>query len=306
MTTHDSGAGLPAFIFWVQALLVLLYLGVPVLLVGATVWWSTRRARLDMPAGLVRRARSARLAGLAAGLVLGVVAIHLGQELLAPASVAIGYLIGLLTAELLWVPAPTGPLRVAAIQTRHVRGYIPRWSVPVVLSAGVLAIAAPIVLAVLPAVSYGPWRPNALDAPQIILRGGVLQWPAAACVPPAALAVIALVVGGVALRRVVLLPPVAVEQPGLDERARRNSARAVIAAVLAIELFALAAQATLASNGVAVPGPAGGLLYLTSRILVWCGISLAIAAVLVWCVMGWWKRLVAEPPAAGPAGPAAV
>jgi len=306
MTTHDSVAGLPAFFFWVQALLVLLYIGVPVLLVGATVWWSTRRARLDAPAGLVRRARSARLAGLAAGLILGVVAIQLGQELLAPASVAIGYLFGLLTAELLWVPAPTGPLRVAAIQTRHVRGYIPRWSVPVVLSAGVLAIAVPIVLAVLPTVSYGPWHPDALDAPQILLPGGVLQWPAAECVPPAALAVLALVVGGLALRRVVLLPPVAVEQPGLDERARRNSARAVIAAVLAIELFALAAQATLASNGVAVPGPGGGRPYLISRILVWCGFSLPIAGVLVWCVMGWWKRLVVEPPAATPAGPAAV
>jgi len=306
MTTHDSVAGLPAFFFWVQALLVLLYIGVPVLLVGATVWWSTRRARLDAPAGLVRRARLARLAGLAAGLILGVVAIQLGQELLAPASVAIGYLFGLLTAELLWVPAPTGPLRVAAIQTRHVRGYIPRWSVPVVLSAGVLAIAVPIVLAVLPTVSYGPWHPDALDAPQILLPGGVLQWPAAECVPPAALAVLALVVGGLALRRVVLLPPVASGRPGLDEGARRNSARAVLATVLAIELFALAAQATLASNGVAVPGPGGGRPYLISRILVWCGFSLPIAGVLVWCVMGWWKRLVVEPPAATPAGPAAV
>ena len=151
------------------------------------------------------------------------------------------------------MPAPTGPLRVAALQTRYVRRYIPRWSVPVLLSAGVLAIAVPIVLAVLPAVRYGPFHPDALDAPQIILPGGALQWPAAACVPPAALAVLALVVGGIALRRVVLLPPVAVEQPGVDERARRNSARAVIAAVLAIELFALAAQATLASNGVAGP-----------------------------------------------------
>jgi len=306
MTTHDSGAGLPAFLFWVQALLVLLYIGVPVLLVGATVWWSTRRARLDAPAGLVRRARAARLAGLAAGLILGVVATQLGQELLAPASVAIGYLFGLLTAELLWVPAPTGPLRVAAIQTRHVRGYIPRWSVPVLLCAGVLAIAVPVVLAVLPTVRYGPWHPDALDAPQILLPGGVLQWPAAECVPPAALAVLALVVGGIALRRVVLLPPVAVEQPGLDERARRNSARAVIAAVLAIELFVLAAQATLASNGVAVPEPADGVPYLISRILVWCGLTLPIAGVLVWCVLGWWKRLVIEPAAGTPAGPAAV
>jgi hypothetical protein len=305
MTTHVSRAGLPGLPFWVQALLVLLNIGIPVLIpvlvVGATVWWATRRARLDTPAGLVRRARLARLAGLAAGLMLGLLAVHLGHELLAPASVAVGYLLGLLTAELLWVPAPTGPLRVAALQTRYVRPYIPRWSVPVLLSLGVLAIAVPIVLAVLPTLRYGPWHPDALDAPQIILPGAVLQWPAAACVPPAALTVLALVVGGIALRRVVLLPPVAAERPGLDEGARRNSARAVLAAVLAIELFALAAQAILASWGVQVPGPAGALLNLPSRILFWCGISLAIAAVLVWCVMGWWKRLVAEPPAAGPA-----
>jgi hypothetical protein len=309
MTTHASRAGLPGLPFWVQALLVLFDIGIPVvipvLLVGATVWWATRRARLDMPAGLVRRARLARLAGLAAGLILGVLAVQLGQELLAPASVAIGYLLGVLTAELLWVPAPTGPLRVAAIQTRHVRRYIPRWSVPVLLCAGVLALAVPIVLAVLPTVRYGPWRPDALDAPQIILPGGVLQWPAAACVPPAALTVLALVVGGIALRRVVLLPPVAAERPGVDEGARRNSARAVLAAVLAIELFALAAQAILASWGVQVPGPVGGPAYLISRILFWCGIGLAVAAVLVWCVLGWWKRLVAEPPAVAPAGPAA-
>ena len=306
MTTHDPGAGALGMIFWVRAILALLYVGVPVLLVGTEVWWAARRARLDAQAGLAHRARAARLAGLAAGLIAGVLAIWLGQELLAPAAVAVGYLFGLLAGELLWVPAPTGLLRVAALQTRYVRRYIPRWSVPVLFSAGVLAIAVPIVLAVLPRVRYGPYHPDALDAPQIILPGGALQWRAAACVPPAALAVLALVVGGIALRRVVLLPPVAVEQPGLDEGARRNSAHAVIAAVLAIELFALAAQATLASNGVAVPGPGGGRPYLISRILVWCGFSLPIAGVLVWCVMGWWKRLVVEPPAAAQAGPAAV
>jgi hypothetical protein len=309
MKTHASSAGLPGLPFWIQALLVLFDIGIPVvipvLLVGATVWWATRRARLDKPAGLVCRARLARLAGLAAGLMLGVLAVQLGQAVLAPASVAIGYLLGLLTAELLLVPAPTGPLRVAAFQTRRVRGYVPRWSVPAVLSAGVLAVAAPVVFALLPAVRYGPWHPDALDAPQIILPGGVLPWPAAACVPPAALTALALVVGGIALRRVVLLPPVAVGQPGLDEGARRNSARAVLAAVLAIELFALAAQAILASWGVQVPGPSAALLNLPSRILFWCGIGLAVAAVLLWCVMGWWKRLVAEPPAVAPAGPAA-
>ena len=306
-TVHGSIAGLPGatFIFWVRATLVLLYVGVPVLIVGTTVWWAARRARLDVPAGLVRRARAARLAGLAAGLLLGVLATRLGQLQLAPATVAVGYLFGLLAAELLVVPQPAGPLRVAALETRYVRRYIPRWSVPVLLSAGGLAVAVPVVLAVLPAVRYGPWHPDVLDAPQITLPGGAQQWPAVACVPAAALAVLALAVGGIALRRVVLLPPVAAEQPGMDDRARRNSARAVIAAVLAIELFVLAAQATLASNGVAVPGPVGGRPYLISRILVWCGFGLPIAGVMVWCVLGWWKRLVVEPPVAAPAGPAA-
>ena len=49
---HASRAGLPGLPFWVQALLVLFDIGIPVLLpvllVGATVWWATRRARLDM------------------------------------------------------------------------------------------------------------------------------------------------------------------------------------------------------------------------------------------------------------------
>ena len=125
--------------------------------------------------GLVRRARAARLGGLAAGLIVGVLAFWFGQAYLAPATVSLGYLFGLLAAELLWVPRPTGPLRIAALATRHARRYVPRWSVPVLLSAGVLAVAVPIVLTVLPTVRYGPWRPDALDAPEITLPGGVLQ-----------------------------------------------------------------------------------------------------------------------------------
>ena len=76
---------------------------------------------------------------------------------------------------------------------------------------------------------------------------------------PGGVAVLALAVGGIALRRVVLLPPVAVGQPGLDEGARRNSARAVIAAVLATELFVLAAQVILASGGWKNPEPLADL-----------------------------------------------
>ena len=47
MTTHDPGTGALGMIFWVRAILALLYVGVPVLLVGTEVWWAARRARLD-------------------------------------------------------------------------------------------------------------------------------------------------------------------------------------------------------------------------------------------------------------------
>ena len=272
MTTHipvpgagHLGAGLFSVVFWLRALLALLYIGVPVLLAGTSVWWATHRARLDVPAGPVRRARVARLAGLAAGLIVGVLAIWFGQALLAPATVAVGYLFGVLTAELLGVPQPSGPLRVAALQTRYARRYAPQWSAPVLLSAGVLAVAAPAVLAVLPMVRYGPWNPDGKGA-RFTLPGAALHWPAAASVPPAAVAALALVVGGIALRRVALLPPVAVEQTGLDERARRNSARAVVAAVLAVELFVLAAATFTWSRG-SWSGPASAW----PSPLSWCG-----------------------------------
>src|SRR5579871_2429561 len=172
--THGPGPGPLGIFWWVEAMLVVLYVGVPVLLVGTAVWWAARRARHDASAGLARRARRARLAGLAAGLIAGVLAIWFDQGLLAPATVAVGYLFGLLAGELLTAPRPVGPQRVAALQTRYVRSYIPRWSVPVLLGAGVLAVAGPIVLAVLPTVRYGPFQPDAVDAPQIILPGGTL------------------------------------------------------------------------------------------------------------------------------------
>ena len=61
MTTHASTACLPGLPFWLQALLVLFYIGIPVvipvLLVGAAVWWATSRARLDMPAWSAGRGR---------------------------------------------------------------------------------------------------------------------------------------------------------------------------------------------------------------------------------------------------------
>jgi hypothetical protein len=47
--------------------------------------------------------------------------------------------------------------------------------------------------------------------------------------------------------------------------------------LLARVAWAARANSSIASNGVAVPGPGGGRPYLISRILVWCGFGLPIA-----------------------------
>ena len=280
-----------------RALLTLAYAGVPALLVAVSVWRAAHQARRDVPDVVVSRVRAARLTGLGAGLILGIAAVWSGQALLTPAAVAAGYLFGVLLAELLGAPRPSGSLRIASLQTRRIRSYLPVWSMPVALCAAVLAIAAPVILAMLPAVRYG--SPAAGDQGSgLTLPAAALHWPVAACVPLAVVAVLGLAAGGLALRRAPWLPPVTPGQPEVDERIRRSAARAVAGAVIAIELFVLAAEAILASDGLAVPAPVNGHLYLGSRIFVWSGISLAAMAVAVWCRLGRWKGTLASLPAA--------
>jgi hypothetical protein len=49
-------------------------------------------------------------------------------------------------------------------------------------------------------VRYGPWSPDGKGA-RFTLPGAALHWPAAASVPLAAVAALALVVGGISLHR---------------------------------------------------------------------------------------------------------
>jgi hypothetical protein len=295
-----SSAGLPGFtIFWIDLQVAFIWVGVPALVVGASVWWATRRARAGGTAALARRARTGRLAGIAAGAAVGVAAVWYHQVWLAPAAVGAGYLLGMLAGELTAGPRPAGPLRVASLQARGARQYRPRGAVPAALGVGIPAMIAPVVLAVLPRVSYGPWRPDPYDA-RIVLPGGTLSWPSLALtVPLAVIAGLALLAGGILMRRVAALPlPVAGGPPGLPERERRNSGRAIAGAVLGIELLAIGSLAILAADGLAVPDSAGDA-YLGSRILVWAGLGAALAGLLVWCLLGWWRRGPAVAP--GPA-----
>jgi hypothetical protein len=282
--------------FWVHLGIYFIWVGVPALVIGVSVWWATRRARAGGMAALARRARIGRLAGLVVGAAVGIVAVWDSQVWLAPLAVGGGYLLGVLTAELVSASPPAGSLRVASLQARGARQYLPRGSVPVALGAGLLVMVAPVVLALLPPVRYGPWRPDPYDAPRIVLRGGTTSWPSLSLsVPLAVVAGLALLAGAVLMRRVAALPqPMGAGQPGPRERARRNAGRAVAGAVLGIELLAVGSLAILASDGLAVPPGSDAAIYLGSRILIWAGLGAALVGLLIWCLLGWWRR--------GPAG----
>ena len=268
------------FLFWASTLLALVYVAIPVLLIGVSVWWATFRARRDAPRWLVRRARLGRLTGIGVGALVGVVFTWFGRGMVAPAAVGVGYLIGVLIAELLAVPQPSGPLRVASLQPRDARRYLPRWAVPVAVTAAMPVIAGPV--AVITAGHYG-------DA------DGVTP---ALLLPLAVIAAVALGLGAIALRRVELVPLAVEGRPEADEGIRRNTARAVAGAVIGIELLLLAALATVLSDEIVA-----GLSSVVDPVLLSCAAALAVAAVLVWCVLGWWKRVPPPESSLVPAGP---
>ncbi|HEX4787475.1 MAG TPA: hypothetical protein VH372_03370 [Actinospica sp.] len=276
-----------AEVFWVRAALAAVYVGVPASLVGASVWWATRRTGHGAsagPAAAVRRARLGRLAGLGVGAAAGIVSIWFGQGLPAPALVAIGYLFGVLK-ELLSVPPPSGTVRTAVVRTREAGRYLPRWAVWVAVGTGAICVLTPLLFAVLPRVRYAPWSPDGGD-PRFTAPGGTLSWPAAGTsVPLAAIAVLGVLAGSLLAHRIALLPAL-VPDPIVDEKLRCRIARAGAGAVIGIELLTLAASVIAASSGLAVPGAVGGTDRLASRILVWAGVGLAAGAVLAWCVLG--------------------
>lgn len=283
-------AGMFGIVFWLRLGLVAVWVGLPVLLVGALVWWTTRR-RDAATAGRMRRARAGRLAGLGIGALVGVVAVWIAQLWLAPIAVAAGYLFGVLSGELSGAPPPTGLVRVATLQPRTASRYVPRWAVLVAVVAAAVTMLAPAVLTAVPAARYGPWHPFDGE-PRFTLPGATLAWPSPALwVPLAVVAGGALVVGALLIRRVMGLP----DQPDLLESTRRNAARTITGTVVGVELLALGALTLFASSGLAVPGPVGGNAYLGSRILVWTGVGLATTGILVWCVLSRWRRAPVGP-----------
>jgi hypothetical protein len=265
---------------------------VPALLVGALVWWTTRRR--DPSAGRVRRAR---LVGLGLGALVGVVAVWLAQLWLAPIAVAAGYLSSVLNGELRGAPPRTGLVRIASLEPRTTSRYVPRWAVVVAAVAAAVTMFAPAVLSAVPTARYGPWHPFPGE-PGFTLPGATLSWPSAALwLPLAVVAGGALIGGALLIRRVTGLPAATADQSGVAESTRRNAARTITGTVVGIELVALGALTLFASSGVAVPGQVGGGAYLASRILVWTGLGLAVAGIAVWCALSRWRRVPVDPDA---------
>jgi hypothetical protein len=276
-------------LFWVRLVLVGIWVGVPVLLVGALVWSTTRR-------GAAGRVRRARLIGLGLGALVGVVAVWLAQLWLAPVAVAAGYLSGVLNGELRGAPPRTGLVRVASLEPRTTSRYAPRWAVVIAVVAGAVTMFAPAVLSAVPTASYGPWHPFPGDP--FTLPGATLAWPSAALwVPLAVVAGVALIGGALLIRRVTGLPAATPDQSGLLESTRRNAARTIAGTVAGIELVALGALTLFASSGLAVPDQVGGGAYVASRILVWTGLGLAVAGIAVWCALSRWRRVPVDPDA---------
>ena len=128
--------------------------------------------------------------------------------------------------------------------------------------------------------------------------GYVQEVTPALFLPLAVVAALALGLGAIALRRVELVPLAAEGGPEVDEGIRRNTARAVAGAVVAIELLLLAALALVLGDELG-----SSVDYTASPILLSSAAALAVAAVLVWCVLGWWKRVPPPEPALVAGGP---
>lgn len=266
-------------VFWIQLGLAAIAVGIPVLLGVALVWWTTRRRR---------QARVTRLTGLGIGALVGVVMVWDAQLWLAPIAVVAGYLGGVFSGEVRDSLAPSGSVRVASLRPRTLRGHVPRWAIVVAIATAALTLLAPAILMTVPAAAYGPWHPFP-DRPELILPGATLRWPPAIeWIPLGLVAVGAVLVGGRLIQRVLALPA---------DVGRPGAVRTITGTVVGIELVALGALCIFVSSGLAVPAQIGGVAYLGSRILIWTGLGLAVAGIVLWCALSAWRRGPTAPPA---------
>ncbi|MGG5260997.1 hypothetical protein [Phycicoccus avicenniae] len=210
---------------------------------------------------IAARTRGLRVAGLLLGLVVGALLLLLGQRVdalgrltaLAPTAVGAGVLLGAVLGELTARPA-VGIRRAAVVETRTVRGLLPRARTVLLLVCAALLAAALAIGAAwgAPDDQQRPGRAFTERCEQVI-DGGLVStlhsqgpWPGSFYAVPLAIAlgVLALLTLA-ALRAVVRRPRPTPESLGLDTMLRRWSAGNILTAATFTVLGTLGPVATL-------------------------------------------------------------
>lgn len=309
--------GAPPVLIWYWLILAGIAIGVPAIIIVSALLLRARASRSALRAtgqragparAQISRVTRCGLAGLGVGALIGVALIAASRGGLAVLGCAGGYLGGLLVGEYTGQPPARPPVRYARLLARRPAEYLPRWAAAAVLLSTALVVAAPVAFAVAPTVSYGNWHPS--PGTGFTLPGGHTSWPPVfpGAAAAAALALAVLGIGAAGLRRIAARPgPADDDAMTVDEVLRRQAGRAMIGAVLGIELITLAALLIAGSSGLAVPMAAVAPgAYLGNRIMVIAGLSCAVAGLAAWLVLSGWTRHLrrrgprADPVAAAP------
>lgn len=302
---------------WFWLILAGVGLGVPAIVIATAVLLRARAARSALrefghqpgPAQAhISRVTRCGLAGLGVGALSGVamLADHRPGDV-AILACACGYLGGVLIGEYTGQPPARGPLRVARPLARRPASYVPRWAAAAAALSGVLVLGAPLAFAVAPTVHY----PGCPPGWQCVTSGGgpvpgghtsLPAWPGP--VAAAALVAVAAAVAIAGLRRIAARPgPADGSEQAIDEMLRRQAGRAILGAVLGMEMFALATVLALGSNGLAVPNPAAApAAHLGSQIMEYASLGCAGAGLAAWLALGGWTRRLPRRPAAAVPG----
>lgn len=261
--------------------------------VALALWLAHARLRATAPASRAaaaaragRRTAGWRSAGVISGLAAGGATAGsgaLGRGLLLAAPVfGLCVLAGVVAGETS-VRSPGGPTRIAALEIRRVRDYLPRGL------AGAVTAAAAALLALLTATTV-TGAPDDLGRPGrvLLLRcGPSLQshspWPGSFySVPLTAVLVAGLIAAGAALRAVVRRPRTGADQGAVaaDDILRQRSARAITGACGILVALPLAGTCLVT---------AGALLSFSCRPAWWTWAGWALLALLpaTLALMGW-------------------
>jgi hypothetical protein len=230
-----------------------------------------------------------RVAGVAVGLVVGVLAAYqgaLGRGLLLAAPLfALCVLAGVLVGELR-IGAPGGPVRRATLEVRRIRDYVPRALSSAVVVAGVLlAVVLVSTTAAGSADDLGRAGRSLERRCSAVTGEGAGPWPGSYYAFPLAVVVLCgLLAAGVVLTRVVRRP-LQSEDPAVDEALRRSAAGAVTAAVgllIAVPLAGISAVAAAALSNITcrpewwtvAANALAGLAVASLILAAWCASTL--------------------------------